>query len=94
MILTKENIAGYLLTLQLVEAGHHITYDEIQEMYGIKMYLEEWKYYHEYTMTVKQNHEWFKKSSKLVKKVFKFHPKQCDLQVGWLDLMSGLKIEG
>ena len=94
MILTRENIAGYLLTLQLVEAGYHITYDEIQEMYGAKEFLEDWKFYEHYTMTYEENLKWFKKSSKLVKKVFKFHPKQCDLQVGWLDLMSGLKIEG
>lgn len=94
MILTRENIAGYLLTLQLVEAGYHITYDEIQEMYGAKEFLENWKFYEHYTMTYEENLKWFKKSSKLVKKVFKFHPKQCDLQVGWLDLMSGLKIEG
>lgn len=94
MYLTKENIAGYLLTLQLVEAGHHITYDEIREMYSAKEFLENWKFYEEYTMTYNQNISWFKKASKILQNTFYWHPKECDKHAGWIDLASGLKIEG
>lgn len=93
MYLTKENIAGYLLTLQLVEAGHHITYDEIREMYSAKEFLENWKFYEEYTMTYDQNISWFKKASKILQNTFCWHPRECDKQVGWIDLALGLKIE-
>jgi hypothetical protein len=94
MHLTRENIAGYLLTLQLVEAGYHITYDEILEMYSAKEFLENWRFYEEYTMTYDQNISWFKKASKILQDTFHWHPRQCDKQAGWIDLVSGLKIEG
>ena len=93
MKLTRENIASYLLTLQLVEAGYHITYDEIEEMYAAKYYLENKKFYQEYTMTLEQNLSWFKKATKIVENTFHWHPRECDKQVGWLDLGMGLKIK-
>lgn len=94
MKLTKENIASYLLTLQLVEAGYHITYDEIEEMYSAKSFLEKWKYYEEYTMTIEQNKAWFIKASKILQNKFHWHPRQCDKEVGWLDLAFGLRVKG
>lgn len=94
MKLTKENIASYLLTLQLVEAGYHITYDELEEMYAAKSYLEKWKYYEEYTMTLEQNKLWFKKSNKILQDVFGWTSRECDTQTSWLDLWGGLRIKG
>jgi uncharacterized protein YfbU (UPF0304 family) len=93
MQLTKENIAGYLLTLQLVEAGYHITYDEIREMYEAKTFLNGWKYYQEYTMTVKQNMAWFRKASKILKDTFDWHPRECDKHASMIDLAMGLRIK-
>lgn len=94
MKLGKHNIASYLLTLQLVEAGYHITYDEIIEMYSAKSYLENWDYRSKYTMTVEQNKEWFRTASKLLQKTLHCTSGYADKQVGWLDLMSGLRNKG
>lgn len=94
MKLGKHNIASYLLTLQLVDAGYHITYDEIQEMYSAKEFLENWKFDEEYTMTVEQNKEWFKKASKILQDTFHWHPRECDKHADWLDRCSGLRIKG
>jgi hypothetical protein len=94
MILTRENIAGYLLTLELVEAGYHITYDEIIEMYSAKGFLEDWRFNEEYTITYEQNLKWFKKASKIMQDTFYWHPRECDKYVGWIELASGLKIKG
>ena len=68
--------------------------DEIREMYSAKEFLENWKFYEEYTMTYDQNISWFKKASKILQNTFYWHPKECDKHAGWIDLASGLKIEG
>lgn len=94
MKLNKNNIASYLLTLQLVEAGYHITYDEIVEMYSAKSYLEKWNYCDEYTITVEQNKEWFKKASELFQKTLHCTAGYADKQVGWIDLHAGLRNKG
>lgn len=94
MKLTRENIASYLLTLQLVEAGYHITYDEVEEMYSAKSFLEKWKYYEEYTMTVEQNKAWFIKASEIIQKKLHCNARYAASLVGWIDLCSGLKNKG
>jgi len=93
MILTKENIAGYLLTLQLVEAGYHITYDEILEMYSAKEFLEDWRFYENYTMTHQQNVKWFQEASKIMQKALYISSRESDKYVSWIDLTSGLRIK-
>ena len=39
MKITRKELASYLLTLQLVEAGYHITYDEIIDEIGVREFL-------------------------------------------------------
>lgn len=39
MKLTRENLSSYLLTLQLVEAGYHITFDELMDEIAMKEFL-------------------------------------------------------
>lgn len=39
MKMTREKLASYLLTLQLVEAGYHITYDELMDEIAMKEFL-------------------------------------------------------
>lgn len=39
MKITREQLTSYLLTLQLVEAGYHITYDELMDEIAMKEFL-------------------------------------------------------
>jgi hypothetical protein len=39
MKIRGENLVDYLITLQLIKAGYHITYDEILEQTQIKTFL-------------------------------------------------------
>jgi hypothetical protein len=39
MKIKKQNLVDYLITLQLIKAGYHITYDEILEQTQVKTFL-------------------------------------------------------
>jgi hypothetical protein len=94
MKITKENLPSYLLTLQLVEAGYHLTYDELIEMNEVRYYLNpETKYIDEFTITVEQNKSWFVKAIPIIKKLFYCNEFYARSVLGWHDLYVGLKVK-
>lgn len=95
MKITKENIVSYLLTLQLTNAGHQVTYDEVIEMTEAKSYLDSnYKWYLNYTQTLEQSKQWFVEAEKIVIKVFGCPAIKAREEVATLDLMYGLTLKG
>jgi len=93
MKLTKDNLANYLITLQFIEAGYPMTFDEVLEMNEVRYYLIKKKFYTEYTMTIEQNKKWFVEASKIVSKTLKVSITKAESLVGDLDFCIGLKIK-
>lgn len=92
-MMTKEKLASYLLTLQLVEAGYQITWDELLEMYGASSYLKKRNVLSDLTITNKQNKSWFVKAVKEAQKHLKLHKKYAEFVIAMLDLDAGLIIK-
>ena len=91
MKITKENLADYLLTSQLVEAGYPYTYDELMEMNEARYFLNPHiKFYLEHTMTVEQNKTWFVKAVIIFKKLYKCNDLMARYNIGWFDGALGL----
>jgi transcriptional antiterminator len=95
MKITKENLAEYLLTLMLVNAGYQITFDEVLEDTMVKSYLDkDYRWYLEYTQTVEQSREWYKEAVQITKKVHKISEQYAMGLVAELDLHCGLTLKG
>lgn len=95
MRINKNKVAEYLLTLQLIDAGYHVTIDELNEMYSVKQYLNKnEKILNQYTITFQQNKDWFIKASNIVKEAFGCTKEEAELEVFRFELAYGLMIKG
>ena len=61
-----------------------VTYDDIKDR------KDSW--FSEYTMTQKQNNEWFEFGRKLISKKLKMNKDRAIKEMTWINLMWGLKI--
>jgi len=95
MKINKENLTQCLLTIMLVNAGYHITYDEMLEDTMVKRYLDpDYKWYLDYTQTVEQSKKWFVEAVEITKNVHKISKDYAMQLVGELDLHCGLTLKG
>lgn len=97
-LFNKKNKAGYslghyLLSLQLVIAGHNMTYDEVIEMYGHKPYVDkDFIYHNEFRISSENHTKWFDIAVKEISKHLKVNKRMAIHEAFWLDFGEGLLV--
>ena len=91
--ITEDNIVDYLLTLQLLIAGYHITYDEIIEQYAVYSKLNtDWRWYDDYSYTTEQQNLWYKEANPIVRKLYHCNKNYATRMLQWFNLQYGISI--
>jgi hypothetical protein len=95
MKITKKNLTEYLLTLMLVNAGYHFTFDEMMEI-NITNFAKDnsFAWHLHYTQTIEQSKKWFVDATALTQKTLNITEQHAAKLVAELDLYCGLTLKG
>lgn len=86
----RKNLAEYLLTLQLLEGGYCMTWDELVEMNIARVYLTKGHVTDGMYISQDSASAWYKKSVDIVMKSMRISEKHAKLEVAMLGMDFGL----
>jgi hypothetical protein len=85
MVSKNEQIVKDLINKMFEIAGHNVTYNDVINR------KDDW--YLHWTMTEEQNNEWLKWGKEYLKKKLKTSKYFIEKEMGWANMMWGLKIK-